>query len=93
MFPGREATVFYDFGLGEDEEFEVDEILAHRWDGRSIEFYVRFKDGDIFWETYANCKDLAALDRYLELQGISDWRRLPRHKNQGRRVPSTRPGG
>ena len=81
LFPGRNAHVFYDFGLDADEEFEVDEIIAHRWVGRSIEFYVRFKDGDIFWESYENCKDLAALDRYLELHGVTTWRRLPRNEH------------
>lgn len=81
MFPSRDAHVFYDFGLDSEEEYEVDEIIAHRWVGRTIEFYVRFKDGDIFWESYDNCKDLAALDRYLELHGVSMWRRLPRNEH------------
>lgn len=57
MFPGRDAQVFYDFGLDTEEEFEVDEIIAHHWEGQTIEFYVRFKDRDIFWEAYENCKD------------------------------------
>lgn len=94
MFPGRDAQVFYDFGLDTEEEFEVDEIIAHHWEGQTIEFYVRFKDrdifweayknckdGDIFWEAYENCKDLAALNRYLELHGVANWRRLPKNEH------------
>ncbi|EPT01763.1 hypothetical protein FOMPIDRAFT_17115, partial [Fomitopsis schrenkii] len=81
LFPSRQAQVFYDFGLDAEGEYEVDEIIAHRWIGRSIEFYVRFKDGDIFWENYENCKDLTALDRYLELHGVPQWRRLPRNEH------------
>ena len=81
VFPGRDVTVFYDFGINPEEEYDVDEIIAHRWVGRAIEFYVRFKDGDLFWESYENCKDLAALDRYLELHGITNWRRLPHNEH------------
>ena len=81
LFPSRQAPVFYDLGLDAEEEYEVDEIIVHRWVGRTIEFYVRFKDGDIFWENYDNCKDLAALDRYLELHGVPHWRRLPRNEH------------
>ncbi|KZT63166.1 hypothetical protein DAEQUDRAFT_642233, partial [Daedalea quercina L-15889] len=91
-FPGRDVTMFYDFGLDDEPEYLVDEILAHKWTGRRIEFLVRFEDGDILWESYDNCKDLEALDRYLELQGVSDWRRLPRHKDRDRRALTMRPG-
>jgi hypothetical protein len=30
------------------------------------------------WELYSACKELQALDRYLELLGIEDWRSLPK---------------
>ena len=73
MFPGRDVTRFYDFGFDGEQEYLVDDILTHRWAGRRIEFLVCFDDGDILWESYDNCKDLEALDRYLELQGVSDW--------------------
>src|ERR1700692_5129648 len=36
--------------------------------------------GDTTWEPYNECKELVALDRYLELLGINDddWKKLPR---------------
>ena len=77
LFPHREAKSFYDFGNDDETEWLVDEIVAHRWDGRRIEFQVRWTLGDTTWEPYAHCKDLAALDEYLALRGVKDWRSLP----------------
>lgn len=92
LFPHWDVTRFYDFGLDGEQEYLVDEILAHKWVGCRIEFLVRFDDGDILWESYENCKDLEALDRYLELRGISDWQQLPRHGSiRNRKDRSTRP--
>src|ERR1700683_769714 len=58
----------------------VDEILAHQWTKNKVLVLVQWNLGDTTWELYSKCKDLAALDRYLELLGIPDneWRRLPR---------------
>lgn len=78
LFPKREVRAFYDFGDAEDNEWLVDEILAHSWNGNSPEFLVQWNLGDTTWEPYSECKDLAALDRYLELLGIQDWKKLPR---------------
>ena len=35
--------------------------------------------GDTIWEPYAECKELVALDWYVELLGINngDWKKLP----------------
>ena len=33
---------------------------------------------DTTWETHANCSQLAALDRYLELQGVTRYSLLPK---------------
>jgi len=43
-------------------------------------FLVLWNLGDTTWEPYSKCKDLEALDRYLELLGIDskDWKKLPR---------------
>ena len=50
----------------------MDEILGHRWiDGKRIEYKVRWSVGDTTWEPHDNCKCLEALDRYLELQGVT----------------------
>ena len=80
LFPGREAKYFYDYGTPEDEEWYVDAIIGHAWAGWRIEFNVQWSLGDTTWEPYDHCKDLAALDDYLELHGISDWRALPRRR-------------
>jgi hypothetical protein len=78
VFPKREVRAYYDFGDAEDNEWLVDEILAHRWEGNKILFLLQWNLGDTTWEPYAECKDLAALDRYLELLGIDNWKQLPR---------------
>ena len=35
--------------------------------------------GDTTWEPLASCKDLEALDLYLELWGVAHPRDLPKH--------------
>jgi len=70
LFPNWIQPEPYDFGTDDNQEWFVDEILGHHWDGRDLELEVRWSLGDTTWEPLANCKDLAALDRYLELQGI-----------------------
>ena len=80
VFPKREVHKYYDFGDAEDKEWLVDEILTHQWKGSQLEFLVQWNLGDMTWEAYPNCKELEALDRYLDLQGLrsNEWRRLPR---------------
>ena len=67
-----------DFGDAEDNEWLVDEILTHKWEGNKISFLLQWNLDDTTWEPYSECKDLAALDRYLELLGINNWKVLPR---------------
>ena len=77
MFPNRTSIEPYDFGAPEDTEWYVDEITAHKWDGKKLLLQVQWNLGDTTWEPIANCKELEALDRYLELLGIDNWRQLP----------------
>ena len=84
LFPGREAKYFYDYGTPEDEEWFVDSLIGHAWKGRKIEFNVQWSLGDTTWEPYKHCKDLAALDDYLKLHGVADWRALPRKRRAAR---------
>ena len=58
----------------------VDVILAHQWNKNSVSFLGQWNLGDMIWELYSECKDLVALDRYIELLGIPDneWRKLLR---------------
>jgi hypothetical protein len=77
-FPNRLQPEPYDFGVTDDHEWFVDEIIGHRWKGKKIEYEVRWSLGDTTWETQANCDQLAALDRYLELRGVDNHAKLPR---------------
>ena len=69
MFPKRDTKVFYDFGNDEDQEWLVEEILAHKWTNNNLELQVKWTLGDVTWEPLSSCKDLEALGIYLELQG------------------------
>ena len=55
----------------------MDEIHAHRWAHNKLEFKVRWNLGDTTWEPYENCKELSALDDYLDLVGVDDIDSLP----------------
>ena len=69
LFPKRDTKVYYDFGNDEDQEWLIEEILAHKWTNNNLELQVKWTLGDITWELLSSCKDLEALDAYLELQG------------------------
>ena len=53
-----------------DNEWLVVEIITHQWTGTKVSFLVQWNLRDTTWEPYSECKDLMALDRYLELLGI-----------------------
>ena len=46
LFPNRHYPDPYDFGAPDDAEWFVEEIMAHRWKGRNIEFKVKWSLGD-----------------------------------------------
>ena len=70
LFPDRTWPELYDFGAPDEHKWFVDEIVGHRWTGpKMVQYEVRWSMRDTMWETHANCSQLAALDRYLELQG------------------------
>ena len=70
--------MFYDFSAPDDQEWLVEEILAHKWDKNRLSFQVHWNLGDTTWESLDTCKDLQALDAYLELIGVADPSDLPR---------------
>lgn len=79
QFPNRAQPEPYDFGAPGEQEWFVNEILGHRWTGpKRIEYQVRWSLGDTTWESHASCNELAALDRYLELHGVTSHTKLPR---------------
>ena len=55
-------------GNPDDAEWLINKITAHRWMGNTIEFLVNCL-GNSTWEPHVHCKDLDALDEYLELHG------------------------
>jgi len=71
LFPKRDAQVFYDMGNPDNAEWLVDEITAHRWVGNKVEFLVKWNLGDSTWEPHAHCRDLEALDDYLDIEGVT----------------------
>ena len=78
LFPHREAHAFYDFGTPDDREWLVDEIVDHKWDKGLLSFRIHWNMGDFTWESLRECKDLQALDDYLQLLGVCDPVDLPR---------------
>ena len=80
-FPSRDVHIYYDFGYGDEAEQEVDEILAHQWDGRALRLLVKWSSGDSTWEPLRACDKLIALDEYLSIRGVTKASQLPRHRN------------
>ena len=71
---------FYDFSQDDEQEWLIEEITSHRWlNSKELELEVRWMLGDTTWEPLAACKDLEALDLYLELLGVAHPRDLPKH--------------
>ena len=50
-----------------DQEWLVEEILAYKWTNNDLELQVKWMARDVTWEPLSSCKDLEALDTYLEL--------------------------
>ena len=79
LFPNQLYLDPYDFGAPEDQEWFVDNIITHRWNRpKGLEYQVRWSLDDTTWEPHANCSKLAALDRYLRLQGVTSHTKLLR---------------
>src|SRR6266481_3452066 len=84
-FPHRDTKSYYDFGSTDEPKWFVDEILAHRWMSPDmLEFQIHWTLGDVMWEPLAECKELEALDEYLELHGVARPRDLPRKSHSSR---------
>ena len=79
LFPKQESKTYYDFGNNNEQEWFIKEILAHKWTNNDLKLRVKWMLEDITWEPINSCKDLEALDKYLELQGIKRAQDLPWH--------------
>ena len=79
-FPSETRSHFMDFSQDDEQEWLIEEITSHRWlNPKELKLEVRWTLGDTTWEPLAACKDLEALDLYLELRGITHPRNLPKH--------------
>ena len=79
LFPKQDMKSFYDFGQDDKQEWPVEEITSHQWpNSKELKLEVRWTLGDTTWEPLAACKDLKALDLYLELQGVAHPHNLPK---------------
>ncbi|KAJ7126513.1 hypothetical protein C8R43DRAFT_958020 [Mycena crocata] len=71
IFPSREANRFYDFGMPDDQEWYIDEIVTHEWtSNRSLRLRVKWTAGDYTWETPRQMGEAQALDDYLMVHGV-----------------------
>src|SRR6266481_9960654 len=83
--PYHDMKSYYDFGSTDEPKWFVDGILAHHWiSPNALEFQIHWTLGDVTWEPLADCKELEALDEYLELHGVSQLHDLPRKLHSSR---------
>lgn len=79
LSPNRIQPEPYDFGAPDDNKWFINEIIGHHWvKPNVIEYNVRWSLGDMTWEPHSSCKDLVALDKYLELHGVKRHTQLPK---------------
>src|SRR6266481_9874009 len=82
-FSCQDTPSYYDFGATDEPKWFVDDILAHHWvSPTSLELQVCWTIGDVTWELLSQCKDLEALNTYLELHGVTRPRDLPHKSHQ-----------
>ena len=81
LFPHCEVHMFYNFDMPDDQEWLVEEILSHQWDKNRLSFQILWNLGNTTWEPYMACKDLQALDDYLQLLRVTLPSELPRTSN------------
>ncbi|KAJ7575267.1 hypothetical protein C8J56DRAFT_1063522 [Mycena floridula] len=89
LFPNRESLDPFNFGAPADAKWVVQSIEDHHWAGNVVEFEVLWQLGDSTWKTFDDVKKLKALDNYLKLKNVVDWKELP--GQTGRIVPHGRP--
>ena len=77
-FPCCDMQSYYDFSAADEPEWFINEILAHCCVSKhDLEFQVHWTLGDVTWEPMASCKELEALDAYLELRRATRPHNLP----------------
>jgi hypothetical protein len=82
MFQDQVHPDLYDFRALDKQEWFVDEIIGHQWkEAKKLEFHMQWTQGDTTWEPLDHCKDLDALNHYLELQGVLHPAQLPKKRD------------
>ncbi|KDQ30050.1 hypothetical protein PLEOSDRAFT_1030735, partial [Pleurotus ostreatus PC15] len=46
LFPNRRLADPYDWGVPDDAEWVVDEVIGHEWNGNRIRFHIKWNMGD-----------------------------------------------
>ncbi|KXN87628.1 hypothetical protein AN958_08356, partial [Leucoagaricus sp. SymC.cos] len=62
------------YNASNDVLFFVDKLISHRFNGhnnKNLEFEVCWSTSNMTWKPYQAYKDFTALDRYIELRGVS----------------------
>ncbi|KAH8832144.1 hypothetical protein DL96DRAFT_1418555, partial [Flagelloscypha sp. PMI_526] len=75
-FPNRDSFTPYDYGLPDEGEQLVEEIVDHFWTGNKVYFKVRWSDGDVTEEPLEHVRKCRALDAYLTLKHAKSCRQL-----------------
>ena len=80
LFPGRMDTQVLSDAATAGDEWAVDRILSHHWQGTRTDaiFEILWKSGDTTWLPYYQITHLQALTDYFDLLGIAQISQLPR---------------
>lgn len=66
----RDSETLFDELIMDNEEWFVEEITGHAYEGRSLKFQVLWSAGDSTWEPLSSVNKLLALQDYLDLRGV-----------------------
>ena len=78
LFPGRDATRFYDFGHPDKDDWFITGVEGHVWENNKLRFLVKWSLGTMTWVNEKKLSGTDALSDYLALQGVSTTRELAR---------------
>ena len=77
LFPKRDVQAFYNIRQTNEKEWLVNKIMVYQWARNKVEFLIKWILEDFTWEPSSGCEELKVLERYVELQGVSDVQYLP----------------
>jgi hypothetical protein len=81
LFPNRINIFTYEFATQKEAgELFIHEIVSHRFTSsrrKKLGLLIHWEDGDFTWEPYSKISELAAIDDYCQLKGVSNIKDLP----------------